>query len=218
MPENALGQPQPSLHAQYDWTTGYRTMQMIGGSSAPYLACTPCVAIAATSYRECRDLRARNAKKVSKRLSRACRPGVPKKCRKSQKSAEKVSLRHFFGTFLTFSALFRHSGPTGPRRPFWDFFGISGPEVPALPVTGRYNRNPCVPLFCTSFKIRDAPDTFNFLRHVMRAILSVRPKCSHRCVSLKETPLKRVQILKHTTKNSTEQTAMRTKWFKHIAI
>ena len=35
---------------------------------------------------------------------------------------------------------------------------------------------------------RDAPDTFNFLRHVMSAIWSVRPKCSHRCVSLKETP------------------------------
>ena len=34
---------------------------------------------------------------------------------------------------------------------------------------------------------RKAPGTFNFLRHVMRAILSVRPKCSHRCVSLKET-------------------------------
>ena len=49
------------------------------------------------------------------------------------------------------------------------------------------------------------------------AILSVRPKCSHRCVSLKETPLKLVQILKHTTQNSTEQTAMRTKWFKDIA-
>ena len=52
----------------------------------------------------------------------------------------------------------------------------------------------------------------------MRDILSVRPKCSHRCVSLKETPLKSVQILKHTTKISAEQTAMRTKWFKHIAI
>ena len=26
-------------------------------------------------------------------------------------------------------------------------------------------------------------DTFYFLRHVMRAVLSVRPKCSHRCVS-----------------------------------
>ena len=38
--------------------------------------------------------------------------------------------------------------------------------------------------------VRKASDTFNFLRHVMRAILSVRPKCSHRCVSLKETPLK----------------------------
>ena len=65
---------------------------------------------------------------------------------------------------------------------------------------------------------RKAPDTFNFLRHVMRAILSVRPKCSHRCVSLKETPLKPVQILKHTTKSSAEQTSMRTKWFKHIAL
>ena len=39
------------------------------------------------------------------------------------------------------------------------------------------------------FFLREAPDTFNVLRHVMRAILSVRPKCSHRCVSLKETPL-----------------------------
>ena len=67
-------------------------------------------------------------------------------------------------------------------------------------------------------RFRKAPDTFNFLRHVMRAIWSVRPKCSHRCVSLKETSLKPVQTLKHTTKNSAEQTAMRTKWFKHIAI
>ena len=61
-------------------------------------------------------------------------------------------------------------------------------------------------------------DTFNFLRHAMRAIWSVRPKCSHRRVSLKETFFKPVQILKHATKNSAEQTAMRTKWFKHIAI
>ena len=65
---------------------------------------------------------------------------------------------------------------------------------------------------------REASDTFNFLRHVMRAIWSVRPKCSHRCVSLKEPPSKRVEILQHTIQNSTEQTVMRTKWFKHIAI
>ena len=36
-------------------------------------------------------------------------------------------------------------------------------------------------------KFRKAPDTFNFLKHAMRAILSVRPKCSHRCVSLKKS-------------------------------
>ena len=76
---------------------------------------------------------------------------------------------------------------------------------------GQTVRDLALPLF------RDAPDTFNFLRRVMRAIWSVRAKCSHRCVPLKETPLKPVQILKHTTFYSAEQTAMRTKWFKHIA-
>ena len=59
-----------------------------------------------------------------------------------------------------------------------------------------------LPNFSVSFRFlpffRRAPDPFNFLRHVMRAIWSVRPKCSHRCVSLKETPLKPVQSLRHT--------------------
>ena len=67
-------------------------------------------------------------------------------------------------------------------------------------------------------KVREEPDTFNFWRHVMRAILPVRPKCSHRCVSLKESPLKLVQVLQHAARVSTEQTSMRTKWFKHVAI
>ena len=50
---------------------------------------------------------------------------------------------------------------------------------------------------------------FKLLRSVMRAILSVRPKCSHRCVSLKESHLKPVRTLKRTTRISTEQTSMR---------
>ena len=66
--------------------------------------------------------------------------------------------------------------------------------------------------------IREVPDTFNFLRHVMRAILSVQPKCSHRCFSLKESPLKHMLILKHATKRSAEQTSAKTEWFKQIAI
>ena len=66
-------------------------------------------------------------------------------------------------------------------------------------------------------EIREALDTFNFLRHVMRAIVSVRPKCSHRCVSLKESLVKPVLILKHATRISTEQTSTRTKRFQHIA-
>ena len=63
-----------------------------------------------------------------------------------------------------------------------------------------------------------ALDMFKHLRHVIRAILSVLPKCSHRCVSLKESPLKPVLLLKHATRISTEQTSVRMKWFKHIAI
>ena len=66
--------------------------------------------------------------------------------------------------------------------------------------------------------VRKALDTLNILRHVMRAILSDRPKCSHRGVSLKKVPTKPVQVLKHTSQNSTEQTSMRMKWFKQIAI
>ena len=46
----------------------------------------------------------------------------------------------------------------------------------------------------------------------------MRPKCSHRCISLKEFPFKRVLILKHANRISTEQTSVRTKWFKRIAI
>ena len=102
-----------------------------------------CLAIVAPNYRECQALQAQNAEKVPKRSPKACRPRVPKKCRKSRKSHEKVPKRDFFVTFSTFSALFWHSGPTSPGRPFWDFFGILGPEGPALPVTGRYNRKEC---------------------------------------------------------------------------
>ena len=73
---------------------------------------------------------------------------------------------------------------------------------------------------CMRVKFREAPDTFKCLRHVMRLILSVLPKCSHRCVFLKETPLKLVQILTHATRISNGQTSLRTKnglnisWFK----
>ena len=52
----------------------------------------------------------------------------------------------------------------------------------------------------SSWKVRKAPDTLKFWRHDMRALLSVRPKCSHRCVSLKESPSKPVEMLQHATR------------------
>ena len=76
--------------------------------------------------------------------------------------------------------------------------------------------------FCFSFfscsKFRKAADTFKLLRHVMRVIMSVRPKCSYRCISRMENPLKPVLTLTHATRISIEQTSMTTKWFQHIAI
>ena len=54
---------------------------------------------------------------TSYRECRAQMPKMPKKCQKGR------------------------PGPAGPGRPFWHFFGILGILGPALPVTGRYNRN-----------------------------------------------------------------------------
>ena len=65
---------------------------------------------------------------------------------------------------------------------------------------------------------RKAPDMSKCLRQVMRATFSVRPKCSHKCASLKESPLKPALILNHATRISAEQTSMRMKWFKLIRI
>ena len=57
----------------------------------------------------------KSLKKVVPGLSARSAQKVPKKSKKSRKSQEKVSLWH---SFSTFSALFWHSGPTGPGRPF----------------------------------------------------------------------------------------------------
>ena len=56
-----------------------------------------------------------------------------------------------------------------------------------------------------------------FLRHVMRAIWSVRPKCSHRCVSGGISIKTCASPQAHATRIS-KQTSMRAKWLKHIAI
>ena len=50
--------------------------------------------------------------------------------------------------------------------------------------------------------VREVPDTLNFLRRALRAILSVRPKCSHRCFSLKESPFY-IKICSQHTRCST---------------
>ena len=47
---------------------GYRTMEMIGGSSAPYLVCTPCVPLFGTSF---------NSQKNSRRLELSISKNTP---------------------------------------------------------------------------------------------------------------------------------------------
>ena len=50
---------------------------------------------------------------------------------------------------------------------------------PNLGVVGGGQKFMLKKFMCFFRPLREAPDTFNFLRHVMRAIWSVRPKCSH---------------------------------------
>ena len=64
---------------------------------------------------------------------------------------------------------------------------------------------------------REAPDTLTFLRHVMRAVC-LSDQSALIDASRNETALKPVQILTHATRRSTEQTSVRTKRFRHIAI
>ena len=81
-------------------------------------------------------------------------PEMPKKSQKGrfgpvgpecQKSAEEVEKVPRKCRRETFKRLFRHFFGTPGRQAqddlFETFLGISGPEGPALPVTGRYNRN-----------------------------------------------------------------------------
>ena len=99
-----------------------------------------------------------------------------------------------------------------------NFWGGSGKVWEVQGLTRSSGKSGSLPATRQNFsgpqKVRKAPDAFNFLRHIPKPIWSVRPKCSHRCVSLKETSLKPLPILKHTTKHFPEQTAMSTKWFK----
>ena len=61
----------------------------------------------------------------------------------------------------------------------------------SIRVWGRWNEEAGRPsLFLRRPCIRKAPDTWKCLRHVMRALWIVWPKCCHRCLSLKESPLK----------------------------
>ena len=80
-------------------------------------------------------------RKCLKKVSRGLRPRGP---RESGKSLEKVfsgPFQDFFQTLETFSRLFPDSrGALGPEAPgdfFSDFFGVSGPEGPRVPVNGQ---------------------------------------------------------------------------------
>ena len=70
---------------------------------------------------------------------------VGPECQKSAEKDAKVSKKSLFATFSAHLRLFRHFLGTPGRQArddlFETFFGISGPEDPAFPVTGRYNRN-----------------------------------------------------------------------------
>ena len=67
-----------------------------------------------------------------------------------------------------------NKGPPDSAPKSFSWKGPKSCSVPPIGVIGK-----------SAFGLR-APDTFNFLRHIMRAISSVQPNCFHRCVSLKK--------------------------------
>ena len=121
-------------------------------------------------------------------------------------------------------SLKRHLFPHGGREPkaFWICFSRVHPpsEIKSnfkFKTLKRHLLKRHLTLFDV-FPLQNPWENSPLRKGALRGSWSVRPKCSHRCVSLTETSLKPVLILKHRTKNSAAQTAMRTKRFKHIAI
>ena len=141
-------------------------------------------------------------KSCRKKVSRIFRICVP------------ISLRIFpeffedFSCFVSWETEIRKKSPKNPRH-----FSMQNSQANTKKIftkffwRGRQRNN-----MTEHLMIRKATDAFKCLRHVMRALLSVRPRCSHIRVSLKESPLKPVLILQHVTSKATEQTSMRTKW------
>ena len=180
--------PPPKLHAQYDWTSGALDNRNEWGSSAPYLACTPCVPLFSTLFNRV------EAEGFSDYQGRAGiisivrwnpLPGHIQR-RKTQKYPSSFKMRIVMAVEVSCrkSQTIPGAHKIGPR--------IAGTTV------------------------RKALDTFHFWDTLWEQL------CLSDQSPLIDTPLwrkpKPVQILKHTTKNLTEKTAMRTKWFEHIAI
>ena len=94
------------------------------------------------------------------------------------------------------SALLRMQDMSGIMRSPYQYKAPSKPEnthtLPESQLQKKTRKEHKFTHFCffpyAGLYFRKAPDTLKCLRHVMRAILFVRPKCSHRCVSLKESP------------------------------
>ena len=78
----------------------------------------------------------------------------------------------------------------GFRGPKWRKIGLKCAKSVPHPQNWRLSRRGEDHHLVDKRFFRNVRDTSKFLRHVMRAILSVRPKCSHRCVSPKEFPFK----------------------------
>ena len=67
------------------------------------------------------------------------------------------------------------------------------------------------PATLNGVRIRQVPDTFKLLRHVMRAVCVCPTKVLSQMRLSEGIPLKPVQILKHPARISIEQMSMRTK-------
>ena len=145
-------------------------------------------------------LRARSWKRKLKMRSRGLpAPGSKKVKIRAEKESKSGNFNSFqlSDSFSTLIVTFWTPGAGRSRELIFNCVSNLGPEGTKTPLGGLKGRKAFCCL-CAEFScpcriyFRKAPDAFKYLRHVMRAALSVRPNCSHRCVSLKESPKKPV--------------------------
>ena len=132
----------------------------------------------------------------------------------SSRSLPRILLRIFPEFLEEFSCFVSWDTETRKIHPKTRHFSMQNSQANSKKNSTKVFRRAGQVRICSGFTLGN----FKFLRHIGRAILAVRLKFSHRCVSLKESPSKTCPSLQAREQNINQANVYESKGVKHIAV